>query len=439
MGVDSSTQSCKVVVRDTHTNQVVRASAVPHPGGTEVDPDAWWDALLEAIAQAGGLGDIAAISIAGQQHGLVTLDEAGAVVRPALLWNDTRSSQEAEDLIAQFGAGPLVERTGSLPVAALTSSKLLWVSRHEPDHAQRIAAVCLPHDFLSWRLSDFYPEISGLFTDRSDASGTGYFDPVTNSYDDEILRFCLDHTITVPRIVPVGEPAGKVRAEYASHQPLIGSGMGDNAAAAQGMGLVPGTLAVSLGTSGTVFGVSDSPSRDDRGYISGFASAQGSYLPLVCTLNAARVLTWGASLLGVDVDTFSDLALEAPPGAGGLFLEPYLEGERTPNLPDATASLTGITVSAGTRENFARACIEGMLRNLVDASGHLEDAGHLMERVVLIGGAAASPAVRQVASDLFRVPVEVAEPAEYVALGASKQAEDVVESDFSLAPGRSDS
>lgn len=438
MGVDSSTQSCKVVVRDTDTNQVVRASSAPHPPGTEVDPQAWWEALWEAITQAGGLGDIAAISIAGQQHGLVTLDEAGAVVRPALLWNDTRSSQEAEDLIARFGAGPLVERTGSLPVAALTSSKLLWVSRHEPDHAKRIAAVCLPHDYLSWRLSDSYPDISGLFTDRSDASGTGYFNPVTNTYDDEILQFCLNHTITVPRIVPVGEPAGKVSAEYAHHQPPIGSGMGDNAAAARGMGLAPGTLAVSLGTSGTVFGVSDSPSRDDRGYISGFASAEGSYLPLVCTLNAARVLTWGASLLGVDVDEFSDLALQAPDGAGGLVVLPYLEGERTPNLPDATASLTGITLSSGTRENFARACIEGMLRNLVDASGHLEEAGHPMERVVLIGGAAASPAVRKVASELFRVPLEVAEPAEYVALGASRQAEDVLQIDLSLKPGRSD-
>jgi xylulokinase len=428
MGVDSSTQSCKVVVRDIETDLVVRTGFASHPPGTEVHPEAWWNALIEAVTSAGGMAEVGAISIAGQQHGLVALDVDGQPLRPALLWNDTRSSHEAEDIVERFGKKGILERTGSLPVAATTSTKLLWVARNEPQVASRIAAVCLPHDYLSWRLSSSYPNIDALFTDRSDASGTGYFNPETNQYDKEIIDFCIGRQIVLPRLVDDDSAADTVRVELAPHEPPISAGMGDNASAARGMGLTPGTLGVSLGTSGTVFGITESPHRDQDGYISGFASGDGRYLPLVCTLNAARVITWGASLLGVDLDTFAELALAAPSGSAGLIFTPYLEGERTPNLPDATGSLEGISLTSGSRENFARACVEGMLRNLVAATKVMESSGVSAERIVLIGGAATNPAVQQIAREMFSAPVEIISPGEYVALGASRQAETTLKS-----------
>lgn len=421
-GVDSSTQSCKVVIFDPATNQVVRTGRASHPIGTEVDPNAWWDALLTAIADAGGLEDVGAISIAGQQHGMVLLDQAGQPVRPALLWNDVRSSLEAQQLVDHFGVQWLASNTGSVPVPSFTSTKLLWVKNNEPENLPRVAAVCLPHDYLSWRLSESYPDILGLFTDRSDASGTGYFDPVKNEYLPEVIQFCLGKQVRLPRIVAHDTAAGRVRSDIAAHHVAIGAGMGDNAGAAQGLGLIPGHFAVSLGTSGTVFGSFRNSVADASGVISGFADARGHFLPLVCTLNAARVIEWGAALLGVGLDEFGELALKAPAGAQGVVVVPYLEGERTPNLPDATASVTGLTLENGSRENFARACIEGMLKGLAFGASVITDQGQQITSIALIGGAAANPAVRAIAAEIFDAPVSIPEPAEYVALGAARQA-----------------
>ena len=423
VGVDSSTQSCKVVVYDPATNRVVREGRAAHPFGTEVWPEHWWDALQLALAEAGGLDDVSAISIAGQQHGLVLLDSAGQVLRQALLWNDVRSAPEAAELIEHFGVDYLVAQTGLVPVASFTATKLLWVKNHEPEIAARVAAVCLPHDYLSWRLSEHYPDIGKLFTDRSDASGTGYFDPVRNEYVAEILQYCIGHDVVLPRVLGPSDSVASVRSDLASHPVAIGPGMGDNAGAALGLDLEPGMFAISLGTSGTVFGSSRHTAADATGIIAGFADASGNYLPLVCTLNAARVLEWGASLLGVSLDEFSDLALAAQPGAGGVVVTPYLEGERTPNLPNATASVEGITLANGGRENFARACIEGMFRSLLLGNTLIQDAGHSVSKISIIGGAAASPAVRAVAADLFAgFNLEFPESQEYVALGAAKQA-----------------
>jgi xylulokinase len=421
-GVDSSTQSCKVLVTDATTGEIVRSGRASHPEGTEVDPNLWWEALLEAIEKAGGLGDVSALSIAGQQHGMVLLDSAGLIVRPALLWNDTRSSKEAEELINHFGVSWLAENTGSVPVPSFTSTKLRWVRNNEPQLLDSISAVCLPHDYLSWRLSSLYPDVSKLFTDRSDASGTGYFNPSTNEYLDGVLEFCLGKNVILPKIVDHEKSAGVVRADLTDREIHIGAGMGDNAGAAQGLGLTPGKFAVSLGTSGTVFGSFKNGVTDQTGVISGFADAEGNYLPLVCTLNAARVIEWGADLLGVSLEKFGELALEAEPGSGGVVVTPYLEGERTPNLPDATASVTGITLFNGNRENFARACIEGMLNGLRFGGEVITEQGQSIESIALIGGAAANRAVQQIAQEIFSAPVHVPEPAEYVALGAAKQA-----------------
>ena len=431
-GVDSSTQSCKVVVRDLDTGAVVRSGKASHPDGTSVDPAAWWDALLTAIDAAGGLADVAAVSVGGQQHGMVVLDDSGAVIRDALLWNDTRSAGAATDLIEEFGADELVSRTGLVPVASFTSTKLRWLRDTEPDNAARVAAVALPHDWLTWRLrgygpagaSPLGPVLSELTTDRSDASGTGYFSAATDEYDRELLMAALGHDAVLPRVLGPGEAAGRgvTGVDPDLTDVVVGPGAGDNAGAALGLGAAEGDVVISIGTSGTVFGVSPVPAADVSGAVAGFADASGEYLPLVATLNAARVLDAFVRVLGVSHDDLGALALEAAPGAGGAVLVPYFEGERTPNLPDATASLTGLTLASTTRENLARAAIEGMLCALADGLDAVRAQGLTPRRLLLVGGAAQNVAVQSIAAQVFDVPVEVPEPAEYVALGAAVQA-----------------
>jgi xylulokinase len=432
-GVDSSTQSCKVVVRDLETGVVVRTGRASHPDGTEVEPRLWWDALQAAITDAGGLADVAAISIGGQQHGMVVLDASGEVIRPALLWNDTRSAQAGLDLIAEVGAAEFARRTGSVPVASFTITKLRWLADAEPENAARIAAVALPHDWLTWRLRGFGPDnpvLTELTTDRSDASGTCYFNPVTNEYDLDLLARALrrdensgaSSDVVLPRVLSPGDAAGLLNGLPEFSTTIIGVGASDNAGAALGLGAADGDVVVSIGTSGTVFAVTDTPSRDATGTVAGFADASGAFLPLVATLNAARVLDAIARLLGVDHDVLGTLALAAEPGSGGAVLHPYFEGERTPNLPNATATLTGLTLASTSRENLARAAIEGMLCGLADGLDAVLAQGVDAKRLLLIGGAAQNPAVSTIAAQVFDVPVVVPEPAEYVAFGAAVQA-----------------
>lgn len=425
-GVDSSTQSCKVVVRDLQTGRLVRSGRAAHPEGTEVDPERWWSALLAAVEDAGGLDDVAAISIGGQQHGLVALDAEGRVIRDALLWNDTRSASAATDLVREFGAAELAARSGSVPLASFTIAKLRWLQGAEPEHAGRVAAVALPHDWLSWRLRGHGPDdpdLGALATDRSDASGTGYWSPTTDDYDRELLVAALGHDAILPRVLRADDRMGPT----AAHGPVpagivVASGAGDNAAAALGLGARAGDVVVSIGTSGTVFAVAEQPTADASGIVAGFADATGHHLPLVCTLNAARILDAVAGLLGVGHAELGDLALQAEPGAGGLVLQPYFEGERTPNLPDATATLFGMTLGASTRPNLARAAIEGMLCGLADGLDAIRATGARTDRLLLIGGAAENPAVRTIAAQVFDARIEVPEPAEYVAMGAAGQA-----------------
>jgi xylulokinase len=421
-GVDSSTQSCTVVVRDAETGELVRHGRAPHPDGTEVDPAAWESALQAALAAAGGLDDVAAIAVGGQQHGMVCLDDGGAVVRPALLWNDTRSAQDAADLVAERGAQEWADAVGSVPVASFTITKLRWLARNEKDKAAATAAVCLPHDWLTWRLRSGLGagagDLADLVTDRSDASGTGYFSGVRNAYRPDLLEHALGRSgVALPRVLGPADRAGTA----ASGQ-VLGPGAGDNAAAALGLGAVPGDVVVSIGTSGVASAVSEVPTADPTGTVAGFASASGEHLPLVCTLNAARVLDATAALLGVDHDRLADLALSAPAGAGGLVLVPYLEGERTPNRPDATGSLHGMTLATATAAHLARAAVEGLLCGLTDAVDALEEHGVPVRRVILIGGAAQSAAVRAVAPAVLGRPVVVPAPGDYVADGAARQA-----------------
>lgn len=418
-GVDSSTQSVKVVIRDAESGALIREGRASHPDGTEVDPQKWWTGLNSAIAEAGGLDDVAAISVGGQQHGMVALDQSGEVIRPALLWNDTRSAQTATDLNAEIGGDQaMADATGSVLVASFTASKVRWLADVEPENAAKVAAVCLPHDWLSWKLQGA-KGFEQLFTDRSDASGTGYFDPTTSTYRRDIFARAIksDREIYLPRIVASTEFGGETLTGV-----KIGAGAGDNAGAAFGVQAVAGDVIVSLGTSGTAFSVSTTPTHDGSGKVAGFADVTGNFLPLVCTLNAARILDAAARILGVDFDRLSDLALSAPAGANGLTLLPYFEGERTPNRPTATGVFGGMNLTNSNPENIARAMIEGMLSGLADAVESLSNLGVSINRIFLVGGAAKNPAVGQIASALFGREVVVPPAGEYVADGAARQA-----------------
>ena len=419
-GVDSSTQSVKIVIRDAQTGRLVREGRAPHPPGTEVDPEHWWLALQQAITSAGGLDDVSAISIGGQQHGMVTLDSNGNLIRPALLWNDTRSAAAARAINQENP--DIADRTGSTLVASFTASKVRWLLENEPENAQRVAAICLPHDWLSWKLSRSN-DIHEIFTDRSDASGTGYFNPVTSEYDRELFQriFDVDQDIYLPKIISRNDVGLR-----ASESLLIGAGAGDNAGAAFGLQAEPGDLIVSLGTSGTAFAVSDTSTHDATGEVAGFADLTGRFLPLVCTLNAARILDAATAILQCTHEELGELALQAEPGAHGLSLLPYFEGERTPNRPEATGVLAGLTLENSNRADIARAYIEGMLCGLVDAAQSLISRGVAVNRILLIGGAAKNPAVGKIAASLFGREVLIPPAGEYVANGAARQAAWVV-------------
>ncbi|HEY0187098.1 MAG TPA: xylulokinase [Cellulomonas sp.] len=443
-GVDSSTQSCKVVVRDAETGALVRTGRAAHPDGTEIDPRHWWDAFRTAAADAGGLDDVDAVAVGGQQHGMVVLDAEGAVIRDALLWNDTRSAGAARDLIAELGAtspdgdgdAAWARATGSVPVASLTVTKLRWLRDHEPDAAARVAAVALPHDWLTWRIAGYGPTadaaagaaaLGALTTDRSDASGTGYWSPFDEDYRRDLLALALGHDrALLPRVVAPHAAAGTAGSGGAASPvragALLGAGAGDNAAAALGLGMVAGDVAISIGTSGVVSAVSAAPTADGSGLVTGFADATGAYLPLACTLNASRVLDAAARMLGVDHAGLSALALSAPAGADGLVLVPYLEGERTPNRPDATGALHGLRLANTTPAHLARAAVEGMLCALADGLDALRAQGVPVDRVLLIGGGAQSEAVRRIAPAVLDTDVLLPTPGEYVADGAARQA-----------------
>ena len=416
-GIDSSTQSVKVMLVRARDGNVVAEASGAHPGGTEVDPEAWWTALN--TAGAGLLERADAVAVGGQQHGMVALDSGGAVVRPALLWNDLRSAPQSSTVVEHLG-GPqsCADRIGSVPTASFTVTKLRWMAEHEPEHAARTAAVALPHDWLTWKLAGgngFGADAAELTTDHGDASGTGYYSPAQRAWLPEVAAWALDREQppTLPRLVGPGEVAG-----HTASGAVLGAGTGDNMAAALGLAITGSDVVVSIGTSGTAFCVATAPTADPTGSVSGFADATGRYLPLVCTVNASRILSTVGRLLAVDHAEFARLALAGDPGAGGLVLLPYLDGERTPNRPDASGVLRGLT-SGTSRENLARAAVEALLCSLADG---VDALGVREPRIMLIGGGARNPAVQQLAPAVFGRSVEVLDPGEYVAYGAARQA-----------------
>ena len=414
-GVDCSTQATKVVVCDATTGEVLREGRAPHPDATQVDPAEWWNAWT--IASNGLLDGVSALSVGGQQHGMVLLDGSGSVVHPAVLWNDTSSAEATVSLVSELG-GPeaWAAAVGSVPVPSFTVTKLRWVRDAAPDAAARAEAVALPHDWLTHQLAADRSGIADLTTDRGDVSGTGWWSPTTNDYRPDLVELAFGRSLQLPRVAGPSEVVGQT-----SFGAALAAGTGDNMAAALGLDLQPGDVAVSLGTSGTAFARYASPTTDPSGFVAGFADATGGYLPLVCTLNAARVLSATATMLGMDLAALDEAALTST-GSNGLVMLPYLDGERTPDLPHSTGLIYGLTRTTAQPATMARAAVEGMLCGLADAVDALRAQGLPVHRVLLLGGAARSRAVQALAPALLGAPVVLPEPAEYVALGAARQA-----------------
>lgn len=423
VGVDSSTQSCKVEVRTAEQGRLLGRGSAPHPPAfppcSEQDPETWWAAFVEAFGA--GLADagvepsaVAAIAVAAQCHGLVALDARGRVLRPAKLWNDTTSTPELTELRRVIPAETWARRTGSVPTAAFTIGKLAWLAAHEPAHLRALGQVLLPHDYLTYRLTGRY------VTDRSEASGTGYFDPAAGRYVPDILAHVdadLDWPTLLPTVLDAEEAAGVISPAAADALGLpaatvVGPGGGDQHASALGLGVAPGDVTFAIGTSGVVFTTSTAPVRDEEGMVDGVADMTGGYLPLVSTLNAARVTDAFARILDVPHGRLAELALAAPP-TNELVLVPYLDGERKPDLPDARGLMSGIT-SSTSREEIARAAFEGVLLGLLSGLKHLRRCGVPVDdgQVLLTGGGARSSAYRTLLADLLGREVVVADPVE---------------------------
>ncbi|MCY3967510.1 MAG: xylulokinase [bacterium] len=434
-GVDSSTQSTKVELRERHSGALVARASTPHthlvwnPPVSEQEPEMWWQALVGCFEQfsTADKADVVALSVAAQQHGLVLVSEQGDVLRPAKLWNDTTSAPQARQLVARCTPKMWAQGCGSVPVASFSITKLAWVLEHEPELASRIAKIMLPHDWLTWRLSGKH------VTDRGDASGTGWFNPTNNEPAMDLLGLAVGHTDVadwlpmLPQVLGPDEAVGPITDQAAvdlglSAEVLVGPGTGDNMGAALGLGLQPKDTVISLGTSGTVYSVSSVATNDPSGAVAGFADASGRYLPLVCTLNATRVTNTLAGWLRTDAAGLSELALAGVASSASPVLVPYFDGERTPDLPDSSGVFAGLRNDT-TREDLALAAHDGVLCGLLDGLDALVSAGvDTSGQLHLIGGGARLEAYQLRAAVLHGAPILVPHDDETVALGACVQA-----------------
>ncbi|WP_137989440.1 FGGY family carbohydrate kinase [Streptomyces vilmorinianum] len=417
-GLDSSAEFTRIVVCDADTGAVLRQGYAPHPGepkATDVDPQAWLLSLGEA-AGGGLLEGVRAIGVSAQQHGLVPLDPQGGLVRPAMVGNDKRAQVAAADLVEAFGGRQAwAEAVGSVPQSGQPIAKLRWLARSEPENAQRVAMLLQPHDWLVWQLLGRPVRRT---TDRGAASATGYWSAGAGAYRPDLVELALGHQAALPEVIGPAEAAGTTPEGL-----LISAGTGETMAAAFGLGLGSGDAVVSLGASGSVMAVHHEALADPQGLITSFADATGMHLPVVHTSNAVRALRGSAEMLGVEsLEELSALALKSTPGASGLVLLPYLEGERTPRLPHTAGTLSGLRRESMKPEHFARAAFEGMLCSLTDALDVLRGRGVEVRRVFLLGAAAELPAVQAVAPAIFGAQVVVPQPADYAALGAARQA-----------------
>ena len=421
-GVDTSTQATKVLIIDAETGTVVAEGRAGHTvtgerGARETDPREWWEALRTALADTGRAAEVEAIAVGGQQHGLVALGTDGEPLRPSMLWNDTRSAPQALALTEAIGAEQLADRVGSRPVASFTATKWAWLREHEPATAEATRAIRLPHDYLTERLT------GNAVTDRGDASGTAWWSSGDEAYAGDILAHPLlriDEQM-LPRVLGPRESAGELTGAAAAATGLragtmVGPGTGDNMGAALGIGLAAGQVAVSLGTSGTAYAVSERRTCDPSGIVAGFADATGRFLPLACTLNCTLAVDRVAGLFGLDRDDV------AP--SGEVVALPWFDGERTPDLPNAAGTIAGMRHDTRPQQ-VLMAAYEGAIASLLDAvdaiaeqTGGLDPAAPL----VVLGGGAKGRTWVEVVRRLSGRQVLIPDAQELVAIGAAVQA-----------------
>ena len=414
-GVDCSTQATKVLVVDPDDGRMVASGRAPHEvtgteGARETDPEVWWEALRAALAETGRASEVGAISVAGQQHGLLVTDDAGRPLRPAVLWNDTRSAPDAAELRDALGADAWAERVGVVPVPSFTATRWAWLRRTEPEVAAATRAIRLPHDWLTERLC------GRAVTDRGDASGTGWWSTRDEDYSGEVLDLVSLDRALLPEVLGPVEAAGEARELGLHAGALVGPGTGDNMGAALGLGLRPGEAVVSLGTSGTAYAAMTERAVDPSGLIAGFADAAGGFLPLAATLNCTLAVDRVAGWLGLERDAVAERT--------AVTVLPYLDGERTPNLPRAAGTIAGLRHDTEPGQ-ILLAAYEGAVASLVEALDLLAAVGSGLDPdapVVLIGGGARGRVWQQTVARLAGRAVVVPDAEELVALGAAAQA-----------------
>ena len=436
IGVDCGTQGTKALVVDDSGRVLGRGHAnhaliERDSGAREQHPSIWVEAMITAVRMAlAGSGvagkDIRAIGISGQQHGLVVLDAAGEVIRPAKLWCDTETAPDNERLVAALG-GPAAwfDKAGIIPLTGYTISKLAFLAAREPENFARIAHILLPHDYLNYWLTGRH------VAEYGDASGTGFFDVRKRAWAPEVLALIDGGSgklaaalpeLVAPDAIIGSLTAGAAEALGLSPSCLVAAGGGDNMMGAIGTGNVrEGVVTMSLGTSATVYSYSDTPVLDASGCVAPFCSSSGGWLPLVCTMNATNVTSGGTHLLGRDIGFVTEALDATEPGAGGLTMLPFLNGERTPDLPTARGSLLGISAVNMTAENLMRAMVEGVTFGMLSGLERVL-GGRSAERVFMIGGGARSPAWRQMVADMTGAEIVVPVGDEAGCLGAAIQA-----------------
>ena len=415
LGVDSSPHATTVELRDSDDGRLYGSGRVPHSPESIADPDQdpalWWQALVEARHEAGGALGVASVAVAAQAPGLVVLDENGRLIRPARVRVDRAMTSDAHGLVEVLGPDAWAEACGSVPTASFTIAKLAWLRRTEPEAFARVAAVLQPHDWLTFRLS------RQVVTDRGDASATGYFSPREERWRPDLLEIIdpdKHWAKCLPRVLGPSEAAGDRDGV------VIAAGTGDAMGAALGLALEPHDVVVDLGPSGKVFTVRDGPTEDASGSVVGLADATGRFLPMVESLDVASIVESFAAALGMDRGRFDQLALSAPPGAGGLVLVPALEGRLPGRSVDAGGALTGIRGDI-TPELIARAVVEGVACAILDAIDALRAADvPVGGRLYLMGQGARSHAIQGALADLGARPISVPK-GDRVATGACVQ------------------
>lgn len=423
VGIDSSTQSTKAVAVDLSDGSIVAEGRAPHSGKDTQWPGDWWEAMRIAIEPVASSNfQVVGISVAGQQHGLVAIDNFGEPLQAAPLWNNTAAAADAEGLnqLADFA-----KETGTRLVASVTIAKVAHLARTQPAVLPAVDAICLPHDWLTWKLT------GNLVSDRGDASGSGWWSPSSETTRRDLLELAAGKAfasrVRIPVVLGPSEGAGTLSNDAARFLGLppgipVAAGTGDNMGAALGIGAESGHFVISLGTSGTAYAVSNEPTVDPSGEVCGFADATGRFLPLACMLNCTRVVEDVARLTGVPLIEALDRAGAIEPGAEGLILLPYFGGERTPNLPHASGTLLGIDMANLESALLIRAAVDGVAAGLAYCLAALQRKGIDAPDIVLVGGGSSHPTWQQAIADAAQRPVTVPGGREHVARGAAIQA-----------------